>query len=306
MIQYHILLQRDFFIQENHFKGMGVYYSDMLDYISFYARNETFTSLKKNFGKVIPLGITFSLVGTIVFYNKEKKKDIYDYRYYHLELDHFPTYEEILSNYPDKMVEKNGIHFSKVNPYGGHVYNREELELDSSQRKGAFVGNEYVITEKEQFLPLYGVTLKRNEYLVIWKESNKIENNNCNDNLRIAKKILYKIEDINIYIENSTEKALELIKRKKFNKIILISSIGIDLSGKKFIDIARRILGFDVMVLLFSTDIKHLQWIKNFPNALYTNNTTFFEKYIKNYNMKGLLNLKEEIENNFKIKLKFM
>ena len=90
---------------------------------------------------------------------------------------------------------------------------------------------DYTITEKEQILPLYGLTLKRNEYLVIWRESNDLKNNYYKDYL-IAKKILYEIENINVYIENNTEKALQLINRKKYNKIILISSIGEDLSGK--------------------------------------------------------------------------
>ena len=116
---------------------------------------------------------------------------------------------------------------------------------------------------------------------------------------------LYKNENINVFIESSTEKALELIKRKKFNKIILISSIGLDLSGKKFIQVARKILGFDVMVLFFSANHEHLKWIQNFPNALYTDNMKFYQEYVKNYNESGLKNLKKDIENNYKIKLQF-
>ena len=96
------IITKGFLYPRKSFYGMGVYYSDMLDYISFYARNETFTSLKKNLGKVIPLGITFSLVGTIVFYNKDKKKVVYDNRYSEV-LDHFPTYEEIRTKYPEEM-----------------------------------------------------------------------------------------------------------------------------------------------------------------------------------------------------------
>jgi hypothetical protein len=116
---------------------------------------------------------------------------------------------------------------------------------------------------------------------------------------------LYKNENINVYIESTTEKALELIKKKKFNKIILISSIGKDLSGKRFVEIARKILGFEVMVLFFSANNDHLKWIQNFPNALYTNNSKFYQYYVKNYNKKGLEILKNDIENAYKIKLHF-
>ena len=53
---------------------------------------------------------------------------------------------------------------------------------------------------------------------------------------------------MNSYFESSTEKALEIINRKKYNKIILISSIGEELNDKKFVEVARKILEFDVLV----------------------------------------------------------
>ena len=99
------------------------------------------------------------------------------------------------------------------------------MKSDEYGKNGEFIGKEYVITEKEQFLPLYGITLKRNEYLIICRVSNNYYNNNCIDYLKEYKMILYKNGRLNVYIENSIEKALELIKRKRYNKIILISSI---------------------------------------------------------------------------------
>ena len=156
-----------------------------------------------------------------------------------------------------------------------------------------------------QILHLFGFTLKRNEYLIIWKDSNLNENNGYNSYLNYLKTLyLLQFSDINIYFEAYTEKALELIKRKRFNKIILISNIGLDLSGKKFAEIARKILGFNIVVLFFSYNNKHLNWIKNFPNSLYTNKIDFSTKYISNYNKDGLFNLKKEMEDHYKIKLK--
>ena len=286
------------------FYGMGIYFSDMLDYISFYYGGETYEERNNNFGKVLPAGTTFSCIGTEIFYDIDEKEDVYDWKYHVDELDHFPTYDELMSNYPDKMVENNGIHFARVEPQKGQVIKNEEL-IYQAKKKGKFIGNEYVITEKSQMLPLYGLTLKRNEYFVIWRDPNFVGENKYIEYLENAKIRLYKNGGINVYIESCTEKALNLIKRKKFNKIILISSIGLDLSGKKFVETARKILGFNVVVLFFSSNNKHLQWIQNFPNALYTNNTSFYEKYVKNYNEKGLLQLKQEIEQIYKINLKF-
>ena len=52
----------------------------------------------------------------------------------------------------------------------------------------------------------------------------------------------------NIYPCETSEEALELVNRKKYNKIILISNVGSDIGGKKFIDKAREIIGNDVIV----------------------------------------------------------
>lgn len=109
---------------------------------------------------------------------------------------------------------------------------------------------------------------------------------------------------MNAYFVSSTEKALEIIKRKRFNKIILISNIGLDLSGKKFVEIARKILGYDIVVLFFSNNQKHFSWLQNFPNALYTNDANFYQEYILNYNTDGLLKLKSKIEKHYGIKIK--
>ena len=59
-------------------------------------------------------------------------------------------------------------------------------------------------------------------------------------------------------------------------------------------------MGFNVVVLFFSQNQKHLSWLQNFPNALYTNDASFYKDYIMNYNAKGLLNLKAKIENFYK------
>ena len=287
------------------FYGMGIYFSDMLDYISFYSGGNNYKNRRKNFGKTLPLNETFSCVGSAIFYDNDKKKEIYDTKYHIKELDHFPDYDEIVKNYKKKMVEKNGVHFVRVEPERGQVIKGKTL-VDKAIKKGKFIGTEYVITEMSQILALYGLTLKRDEYCVIWRDPNFAENNKDSQYIHNILVSLYKDVNINIYTESCTEKALELINRKRHNKIILITSIGKDLSGKTFVQIARKLLGFDVMVLFFSGNRDHLvNWVSNFPNALFSNQKAICEEYIKNYNKIGLLNLKEKIENFYKVKLTF-
>ena len=297
------ILTKGFIYTRKAFYGLGVYFSDMLDYVAFYSGGKDYKSRRSYFGCTLPINETFSCVSSEVYYDKTKKKNIYDFSLMVNDLDHFPTYEEIKRDYPDKMVEKNGVHYARIEPEYGQVRNKEEIISDI--KKGKFLGTEYVITEKEQILPLYGLTFKRNEYLIIWRDSHFKGANEFDKFLEEQKLFIYEYAKMNAYFESSIEKALKLIQRKKYNKIILISNIGLDLSGKRFVEIARKILGFNVMVLFYSKNKSHLSWLQNFPNALFTDNSNFYQEYILNYNEKGLLNLKKKIETYYNIKLIF-
>ena len=96
---------------------------------------------------------------------------------------HFPTYDEIKKNYPDKMVKKFGLHLARVEPQHGQVIINEK-KIESEKKIGKFIGNEYVITEMCQILPLFGLTLKRNEYFVIWRDPNFSGENKYNQYLK--------------------------------------------------------------------------------------------------------------------------
>jgi hypothetical protein len=108
---------------------------------------------------------------------------------------------------------------------------------------------------------------------------------------------------MNIYFESSTEEALKFLQRRRYNKVILITSIGLDLSGKKFVEVARKIFGFNLIVLFFSANPKHLEWIQRFPNCLYTNSADIYEEYISKFNENGLKNLKKKVETKYNISL---
>ena len=282
--------------------GMGVYFTDLLDYASYYSGGTNFNNRRKNFGRILSVGDSIYCIATEVYYDIEKKKNIYDNDLTIKQLDHFPTYDEIKEKYKDKMVEKNGVHYVRVEGEKGRVKTKERIEVD--RKLGKFMGIEYVITEMDQMLPLYGLKLKRNEYFVIWRDPGfKIENRHSKY-LRERRRFIFKQAKMNGFFDSSAERLLEIIKRKKYNKIILLSNCGKDLSGKKFVEVARQILEFDVPVLFFSANRDHFNWIQDFPNAFYTNDPSFYEKYINNYSKDGLIKLKKEIETKYKIKLK--
>ena len=297
------IITNGFLYTRKAFYGMGIYFSDMLDYVSFYSGGKNYDSRRDNFGSILEVNDTFSCVSAEVYYNKNKKREIYDYSLFVDELDHFPTYQELKRDYPNQMVDNQGVHFARVEPNQGQIRKKEEIEDDI--KEGRFIGTEYVITEMDQILPLYGLKFKRNEYFVIWRDNHFKGDNDYSDYLKERKLFIYEIAKMNAYFESSLEKALEIIKRKKSNKIILISNIGLDKAGKKFVEVARKILGFNVMVLFFSANPDHFSWLQEFPNALYTSNEDFYQKYILNYNEKGLLDLKKEVEECYDINLKF-
>ena len=138
-----------------------------------------------------------------------------------ITLDHFPTYQEIKRDYPDKMVEKYGIHFAWIESYQGRVRKREQIIDDA--KKGKFIRNEYVITEFQQILPLYGFTFRRNEFFVVWRDNHFKGNNEYSEFLKERKLFIYEYAKMNAYFEDSLEKALKIIKRIKYNKIIRIT-----------------------------------------------------------------------------------
>ena len=87
----------------------------------------------------------------------------------------------------------------------------------------------------------------------------------------------------NIYPCQTSEEVLKLVERKKYNKIILISNIGTDLGGKKFVDNARKIIGNDVIALFLCYNIQHLKWITQLKNAIFSNDPEFYEKYLESF-----------------------
>ena len=297
------IITNGFLYTRRPFYGVGIYFSDMLDYISFYSGGKDFKSRRKNFNSILPVNDIFTCVSAEVYYSKDKKENIFDYSLYVKDFDHFPTYEELKRDYKEKMIEKNAVNFVRVQASGGQVRTREEIIND--KKKGKFIGTEYVITEMDQILPLYGLTFKRNEYIVVWRDPHFKGKNDYSDYLKERQLFIYEYAKMNVYLTGSTEEALEIIKRKKYNKIILISNIGLDLGGKKFVEVARKILGFNAPVLFFSANRKHFSWLKDFPNALYTSQESFYKDYILNYNEKGLLELKKKIESFYGIKLYF-
>jgi hypothetical protein len=253
--------------------GSGFYFSDSIEDILRCQNNEKFPEI----------GESFYLIICEIFYDEEKLRE------FNMNLSSSDSNQ----NNKEK-VEPNGLKKIEIFHYND---NNNKIRIYT----------EYVLSEKYQIFPIYTLTLRRNEYFVIYRDPNFVKKNHYTKDLKqIMLRSLKYSYDKNFYFESSTEKALELILKKKKVKVILITSIGRDKSGKRFAEIARRILQRDdLIVLFFSNNTNHLGWIKNFSNCLYSSEFDIYEEYISKYNYNSLRDLKEKIEDLYDLKLNF-
>ena len=184
--------------------------------------------------------------------------------------------------------------------------------------KSRFYSREYILGDKSQILPFIQIKVKRNEYCVIWRDVNFKSEDVYGDKYdRIFKDFLKERLDyisryakFNIYPCKDTKEALALVEKKKFNKIILMSNVGSDYGGRDFVDKARKIIGSDVICLFLAYMEEHLEWIVNYKNSLFSNDTEFYEQYLECFTddiettKKNVLALKNSIEDYYSVKFK--
>ena len=283
------ILNDEFKKSEIHIFGEGIYFTDSLDYCWYYGGDN---DNRKNINKIPKIDEKFSLIASIVYYNSQGLKYVEN------------------GNYNPKKNE--------INKRIADVYTNTKNNYYNISDQLLF--NEYVVNDLDQICPFIGARLKREEFCVIWRDINFSPNSIFNNKydelfknfLKERIKYIEKLSKFNIYTFDNSEDALKLINRKKFNKIILISNIGDDYGGRNFIINARKILGNDVIALFLSYNSNHLHWVKNFKNALFSNDPNFYERYLNCFSEKNeseikntLINLKELIEAYYNVNFYF-
>ena len=141
---------------------------------------------RENFNRIPRFGESFSVVASEIYYDKTKLQKVYNY------------------DTLDEEVDTNGIKCAYVE------YRSVIMTFDELMRYNRFIGNEFCITDKNQILPLYGITFRRIKYLVIWRDYNfNSENpNHYNDN------DFQKIQEFHREIKKNS------IKRIRFKNIL--------------------------------------------------------------------------------------
>ena len=268
-------------------KGKGVYLSDILDNCWF---NKPDDNNEINELKIPQIKDTFRFITCAVYYNKKKLKRVYDH-------ENDPKKDEINFSFEDSKFD---------------------TIIEEKPDESKFIGKEYVIGCLDQICPFMGAKLKRNEFCIIWRDinfSSKAIYHNEYDEifkkfLKERMKYIKQVAKYNVYPCETSEEALKLLEKKKYNKIILISNVGADKAGKDFVTNARKIIGSDIITLFLAYDEGHLNWIKNYKNAIFSNEPQFYEEYlqcfddIKEINNK-LKSLIAKVETHYKVKFNF-
>ena len=267
----------------------GVCFTDLLDYCWYFGKDRDIGHRAK-FNIIPKVGDNFTLVVSSIYYDKNRLFRSVDYHKY--------------------TGGKNVINLT---------YNDADNSIITAKPDSTkFFGTEYEIYNLEQIFPIFGAKLKRNEFCIIWRDNNFSSKIIINDKLKILKnnflkeriRYIKQFLNYNVYPCETSEEALKLLERKKYNKIILLSNIGSNLEGKKFVENARKILGNDVITLFVSYNTNHLKWIKDYKNALFINEPKLIEEYLKsfedNYDIKDKIKLViRKSENYYKVKFNF-
>ena len=251
--------------------GKGVYFTDLLDYGWYYGSEK---GNRENFNSIPKVNDTFTVIVNSVYYDKTGFQQVKDNK---------------------RTPEKNQINFA----YAGA--GSERLIYPN---KNKFLATEFVIYELDQICPFMGMKLKRVEFCVIWRDNNfspkPVYNNEFDKKFKefLKERMRYINQNAkyNIYPCETSEEALELVKRKKYNKIILLSNVGTDLGGKKFVERAREIIGNDVIALFLAYNTSHLNWIKSFKNAIFSNDPKFYEDYLQCFEEDNIYSIKSKLE----------
>ena len=282
------ILATNFFKAKTHYFGDGIYFTDLLDYAWFYA-NEYENEDKKfdNVGRIPKIKESFSIIVSEIYYDNSKFEQIYD------------------TNKEDEEVPEYGIRYVCVD------HNGNEISKNNLEKYNGFIGTEFIITNQEQILPLLNITLERVEFLIVWRDNNFNESN-LNDyeyfeemiefNKQIKKYAAFNLKT-KIYYFSETDEALTFIKRKKFNKIILISNGGNN--GIEFIKEARKIIGSDTISLITCYVVEnYMDIIKETENLLISSKYYDCIKEFLNFATTSNINSLKELQNDIEDKLK--
>lgn len=178
----------------------------------------------------------------------------------------------------DASYEGQNISEEYVNNYGIHhaligSKNRYHVNNPSNVDKNLVSSEEYVFENKYQIIPICSFIVKRTDFFVFWVD----EKGEYQKNLNELKK---KVEE-NVYYFSKESEVVEFVEKKKRNKKKLILSFCHVKYGEKILGKIRKIIGSNVVCLVFSEYPTHegqTELVKH-ENVLFTDKMKYLKQF---------------------------
>ena len=139
-----------------------------MDYTWFYSGNQE----RERFRGIPKVGESFSFIVSETYYDKSKMEMVYNI------------------DKQDLSVESNGVRC--CNSDGESTL----LSQEEVRRNKGFIAQEYLISDQNQIYPIYVITMKRCEYLIIWRDYNFDESNPNNYGAEVFQQMVKFNEEI--------------------------------------------------------------------------------------------------------------
>ena len=247
--------------------GVGIYATDNIFYASMYAND------------VNTLGINEKtyVISCRSIYNKNKFEKLTD-----LSKNGEPIEDDIAKHYGYNTALVGNRNDYKPIP---------ENEKDNNE----IWANEYVFPHKNQFIPCLSFTVMRKDHYILWKDEKLDNSENAGYMNDLSKNM-----EVNIYGKKSVAEALEVIRKKKYAAVKLMTNAGENLTGKDLIIKAREIVGSDFVCLVFAGSKGHMEWISKMKNVILTTDSDEFKEFAAlKMNVVSVLNFIEKIRGKY-------
>ncbi|KAK8876085.1 hypothetical protein M9Y10_006271 [Tritrichomonas musculus] len=182
-------------------------------------------------------------------------------------------------------------------------YGINRANVEDKEGEAILKAQEYVFNDKIQLIPLCSFTVIRNDHYILWRDEKFIQTENFQkDKEAIFMRNLSKKMEINLYMFDKIEDALQIILNKRYSPVKLITNGGANASGKVLIDYARNeITHSNFVCLVYANYVEyHMGWISQMENVLFSSDQDLFMEFAKvNMNSTDVLKFEAELRKHY-------
>ena len=202
---------------------------------------------------------------------------------------------------PNRKYGMNKARVGSANAFHFIEEEEEEVKEEENKEKSLITANEFVFPNEHQIVPICSFTVMRTKFYFLWADENGTFENS--DEIKDLKKTIIQ----NVYYESSLDAIKEIVNIKKRNKIKLILTFQNDRWGTDVINEIRKILGKNIVCLIYSKDnIGQIKIAKEMENVLFTNKKELLLKFAQqDLTFNNMQELRQTFEDDLKKQMEF-